>query len=588
MKLITLFSNNHPKFSIDKRNTIKKLGWASAALASTAIQPSFSVSANTSSPSDDLTSTQKTNLSTYSPYSNIESNTQWLKGDIHSHVDNFIGNERYGGGSSYLGGRVTNGELMSILSKQGLSFGGLTGHECFLGEHNDPDGINAPALIMSDIPDNFTPITLLENQNQNERPNWPSDHAYDELWQSIDYDYGHIHRLYPDSPIDKGFIIGHPDYYGDTETLQQIEEACKPIDTAQPEQRQRVLGVETYNRFADDRCTTDIEALGSKEANPFGFEVWDLLLNAPQHDYPIWAFASDCSFLHAHNLDDTNSDWGEPTTLGLPPAVTYRNNKGLITLALSEDFNHLSLIERQAQIRDNISAGKFYATCGHFAFTQIRYDDQTHTLTVSSDTDVEWVVYHNREQIPLALNSQGQCYIKKNQDTMSITCQHANIETQIGGYTRLEARVTREMVISSIEADCFYDTGFDDSPVWSRPLMITGDLTQIATPGELLHFVSKTSQTGEVNDNIGVIPAIILGSERTSTGDTLIYVFNDLNQGHYTDPDLNTQHYLCELDTNSTDLITMKIVQRAWLQPAWSNPSKAFMQAAAHLNQATG
>lgn len=587
MKSMKTYLDNHSGFSIDKRNTLKKLGWTSVALASTAVFPSFTVTADTGSSSDDPVSTQAKNLTTYSPYNSIKTNAQWLKGDIHSHVDNFIGNEHYGGGSSYLGGRVTNGELMSILSKQGLSFGGLTGHECFLGEHNDPDGINAPALIISEVPDNFTPITLLENQNQDERPNWPSGHAYDELWQSIDYDYGHIHRLYPDSPIDKGFIIGHPDYYGDTETLQQIEEACKPIDTAQPQQRQRVLGVETYNRFADDRCTDDIEALGSKEANPFGFEVWDLLLHAPQHDYPIWAFASDCSFLHAHNLDDTNSDWGEPTTLGLPPAVTYRNNKGLITLALSEDFNHLSLTERQNQIRDNISAGQFYAACGHFTFTKIDYDDQTHTLTVSSDSNVDWVVYHNREQLPLNLNQLGECYVDKNQNTMSVTSQHAKIETQIGGYTRLEARISREMVITNIEADCFYDTGFDDIPVWSRPLLVTGDLTQMATPGELLHFVSKTNAVGEINDNIDVIPAILLGSELTSTGDTLLYVFNDLNQGHYTDPDLDTQHYLTELDTGSSDLITMKIVQRAWLQPAWSNPSEAFLDVVDHLNQTT-
>lgn len=586
MKLITLFSKNNPTFSIDKRNTIKKLGWTSAALASTAVLPSFTVTADTDESLDNTVSTQTENLTSYSPYSSTENNAQWLKGDIHSHVDNFIGNERYGGGNTYLGGRVTNGELMSILSKQGLSFGGLTGHECFLGEHNDPDGINAPELIISEVPDNFTPITLLENQNQDERPNWPSGHAYDELWQSIDYDYGHIHRLYPDSPVDKGFIIGHPDYYGDTETLQQIEEACKPKDNNQS--RQRVLGVETYNRFADDRCTTDIETLGSKEANPFGFEVWDLLLHAPQHDYPIWAFASDCSFLHAHNIDDTNSDWGEPTTPGLPPALTYRNNKGLITLALSEDFNRLSLTERQTQIRDNISAGKFYATCGHFTFSQIDYNDQTHTLTVSSDSDVDWVVYHNREQLTLSRNSFGECVIDPNNTETSITGQYAKIETQVGGYTRLEARITAEMTIVSIENDCFYDAGFDQTQVWSRPLLVTGDRTHIATAGELLHFVSKTSTTGEINEDINVIPAIILGSELNDDGNTLIYVFNDLNQGHYTDSDLDTQYYLSELEADSTDSITMKIVQRAWLQPAWSNPSEAFMQAVAHLNQATG
>jgi hypothetical protein len=470
----------------------------------------------------------------YSPYASVDSGSQWLKGEVHTHVINFSGTSQDGAGG---GGRVNHRELMDILNSQGLAFAGLTGHECFPGEHENLSGRNSPAINTSDIPENFTPLRVLENQVSGVEPNWEMNHPNSAQWNAAT---GSMHRIYLDTAIDKGFIVCHPDYYRNIVTMEETLTATAG--------GQRMLGVEVYNRYGEDRCGQDIESLGSKLVNPFGFEFWDNALSSGQFDYPIWAFSGDDSFLHMHN----NSN--------LPPAVKYRNNKGRVIAALPFDFDQRALEDRQNLVEDRLSSGQFYAVAGNISFNSIDYNNNDHTLRVIADNAVDWYVYHNGEQLGLATNNVGEAFIDRSQSALSVNAIAAEIVTQPGGYTRLEARISQLMTISSIESDRNFNS------VWCRPLVVPGDLSSLATAGELLHFTSSNTT-----------PAIIVGSEYLN-GETTIYIL--ANGEGQTDGRINPTYYLNTLSPN----ITMKIVQRAWLQPAWANPSDNFTNVVTELS----
>ncbi|PAJ74559.1 hypothetical protein CJF42_09560 [Pseudoalteromonas sp. NBT06-2] len=489
----------------------------------------------------------------YSPYASVAANAQWLKGEGHTHAINYTGTNRDTGST---GGKLDHSQLMSVLNEQGHAFVGLTGHECYPGEHRIPGYRNSPEIDSNDIPDGFTPFKVLENQVRATEPNWPENNPHSARWAPITN--GDVHRIYLDTDRDVGFIMGHPDYYPGIVVNGQVDQATS--------RGQRMLGVEVYNRYGDDRCPADIESLGSKGANPYGFEFWDNQLSSDSRDYPIWAFAGDDSFLHKHGRQ--TSETSLSTALDAAPAVKYRNDKGFLITALPDDFNEQDLENRQNEVTNSLTSGKFYASGGkNIRFSNIYYDTNNHTLSVTAERPVNWYVYCNNQQLRLGINNEsGHTSIDYSAGSFTQSTTSADIITQPRGYTRLEARISEQVTISNRLSVTTSYRGISCLPV-----VVSGDVSDLATEGEFLYFVNERHQ-----------PAVIVQSEFSeANNETTIYILND--GGGQTDSRMNPNRYLNYLTVGDT----MKFVQRAWLQPAWANPSDDFNSVVEQLEAAT-
>lgn len=496
-------------------------------------------------------------LTSHSPYADLMDHAIWLKGEAHTHVANYTWNTTgRAPDTAGRGGRLANGELMQVLHEQHFAFAGLTGHECF-PESNSDNGTysgysNRTAMPIgnSEIPNNFTPFAVCENQVAGTRPNWSQAQAPSnrnlQNWREVSF--GNCHRIFLNTEQDAGFILGHPDYYSTEVSNANLEEAVSG--------GQRVLGVEVYNRYGEDRFEGDIEGLGSRVRNPYGFEFWDRTLNNNQYDYPIWAFAGDDSFLHMHN--DPN----------IPLSVKYRNNKGMLLAALPNNFYDMTLPDRQQSVINTLCTGRFYASAGHaIRFSNIYYDTANHTLNVTSEREVDWYVYSNDQMLRLGTTADGTTVIDDAATSFTQTSFSAQIQTQQTGYTRLEARISHQTAVlnertpvTHLNVPCYL-------------IEVEGDVSHLATEGELLFIMSASD--GAI---VGPPGAIVDSVYSSDMNQTRIYVLR-ADRGR-TDGRINPNRFEDQIHSG----MSVKMVQRAWLQPAWANPSDAFNEVVQTLN----
>ena len=255
--------------------------------------------------------------SSYSPYEHINRRNNWIKGELHSHILNYSGNNQDAPG---FGGQVSHSRLMQILSQLGYSFGGLCGHECMPGPVKNIQGRHSPDISLNDIPLGFTPIKIIENQVTNKEPNWPSDdYDFASNWTNVQ---GNLHRLYLDSSQDS-FVVAHPNYYDTANTVSDILSATIA--------GQSIKAIEVYNRYGEDRYYPDVDDMclaNRGSSDPFAADIWDKLLTSNTKDlnYPIWCMAGGCGFLHQHG--DSK----------VPDFIRYRLGKGHIVAALPDSF----------------------------------------------------------------------------------------------------------------------------------------------------------------------------------------------------------------------------------------------------------
>ncbi len=203
-----------------------------------------------------------------------------------------------------------------------------------------------------------------------------------------------------------------------------------------------------------------------------------------------------------------------------------------------------------------VDRGQYYAVAGHISFTSVKYFDGA--LHVNSDKVLRWYVYNNSQLIPLAVK-HTQCYVDGEGYQHGVFAKSAIIATQPLGYTRVEVHATKETRLIAIERDGFISVSGHN--VFARSVIVVGDLTDLAIIGELIHFTEGTPNT-------------ILKSEKISEGvHTRIWLFNDSQHSGTTDSHLYTAGALNRLEVGQK----LKIVQRAWLQPAWAMPDDDFL-----------